>query len=192
MALLVAGAMVKLKSILILCGVTLFTPVSASAQDEPKSEISAGYDFLRLADDSRQSLPSGWYGEIAWNVTPSLATFAQITGHYNLRPGSLHTFGGGLRFSAPYRKLAPFAEALAGVAILSSSSVAVLPPNHEGPVPLGLRDSGGGALLQAGAGVDLMRDAPIHVRVGGDFLHAGGDIGSIVRFAVGIVVPFNR
>jgi hypothetical protein len=38
-------------------------------QERPKTEFSAGYDFLRLTGDAAQNLPSGWYGEIASNMT---------------------------------------------------------------------------------------------------------------------------
>ncbi len=177
----------------VLCAVALLPSVPGFAQNEPKSEFAAGYDFRRLAGDSRQSLPSGWYGDIAWNVTPTLATVGQITGHYqNLHGASLHTCGGGVRFSAAHPKAALFAQVLVGVALLSSNSTAVLPPNHLGPVPLGLRGSSGSALLQVGAGVNLMRDAPIGIRIGSDFVRTGDEIGNMLRLAVGIVVPFDR
>ena len=188
-----AKAMTNLKKILIYSALALLTPVPVFAQGEAKSEFSAGYDFLRLMGDSDQNLPSGWYGEIAWNATPMLATVGQITGHYqNLSGAGLHTFGGGVRLSDPQSKAALFAHVLVGVALLSSSSAAVLPPNHVGPAPLGLRESGGSPFLQVGAGVNLMRNAPIGVRVGGDFVRAGDEIGNLVRLAVGVVVPFDR
>lgn len=182
-----------MKEMFVLCAVALLMSVPGFAQDQPKSEFSAGYDSRRLTGDSRQNLPSGWYGEIAWNVAPKLATVGQITGHYqNLGPASLHTAGGGIRLSAQHAKAAPFAQVLVGVALLSSSSLAQLPPNHSGPVPLGLKGSGGSAFLQVGAGLSLMSDAPIGIRIHGDFVRAGDDIGNMLRLAAGLVVHFDR
>ena len=71
-----------------------------------------------------------------------------------------------------------------GVAILRSSSMVTLPANHIGPVPLGLRGSSGGALVQLGAGLDLMRNAPVSVHVRGDFVRVGNEIGNMLRLAV--------
>lgn len=122
-----------------------------------------------------------------------LATVGQITGHYQILDlASLHTFGAGVRLTAPHPKAAPFAQILVGLALLSSSSVVVLPANHVGPVPLGLRGSGGSALLQVEAGLDLMRDAPVGVRVRGGFVGADDDIGNMLRVAAGLVVHFGR
>ena len=173
--------------------VAMLTPKPCFAQDGAKSEFSAGYDFLRLTGDAAQNLPSGWYGEIASNITPTWATVGQITGHYqNLDPASLHTFGGGLRFQAQHPPAAPFGQILIGLALLSSSSVASLPANHTGPVPLGLRGSSGSTFLQVGAGIDFMRHAPMGVRIRGDFMRIGDQIGNMFRLAGGIVVPLRR
>jgi hypothetical protein len=47
----------------------MLTSVPTFAEERPKTEFSAGYDFLRLTGDAAQNLPSGWYGEIASNMT---------------------------------------------------------------------------------------------------------------------------
>src|SRR5688500_11208231 len=81
--------MSSLKKIVVVSAVALLISLPDHAYAQSRSEFSAGYDFLRLADDSRLNLPSGWYGEIAWNVTPIVATVGQMTGHYqNLGPAS--------------------------------------------------------------------------------------------------------
>lgn len=174
------------------CAFALATLMSVPgfAQERPKTEFSAGYDFLRLTGDAAQNLPSGWYGEIASSLSPTWAGVGQITGHYqNLDPARLHTFGGGIRFQTQHPKVAPFGQILIGVAALSSNSVVTLPANQTGPVRLGLRGSSTSAFLQLGAGLDLMRGSPIGIRVRGDFVRIGNDIGSMFRFAGGVVVP---
>jgi hypothetical protein len=56
-----------LSALLAVCSFALatLTSVPGFAQERPKTEFSAGYDFLRLTGDAAQNLPSGWYGEIA-------------------------------------------------------------------------------------------------------------------------------
>ena len=186
--------MTSLKQIWVFCfALAMLTSVPSFAQERPKAEFSAGYDFLRLTGDAAQNLPSGWYGEIASNVTPTWAVVGQITGHYqNLDPANLHTFGGGIRFQTQHPKAAPFGQMLVGLAVLSSNSTVSLPPNHTGPVRLGLRGSSGSAFLQVGAGIDLMRHSPIGVRVRGDFMRIGNEIGSMFRLAGGVVVPLSK
>ena|SRR5688572_30843029 len=179
--------------VLLLCCIALITPTSGFAQGETKTSVSAGYDFRALAHNG-PSLPSGWFGDIAFNVTPFLATVGQVTGHYKNLGGdnwaSLYTFAGGLRLSSRRQKAAPFAQMLLGTALLRSRSIAVL-ANHTGPVPFGVSGSGGSAVLQVGVGVELLRDAPIGVRVGGDYVVAGDEIGNMTRFAVAVVVPMK-
>jgi hypothetical protein len=179
-----------------LCVLTLVTPVSGFAQNDVKTSVSAGYDFRALDGSGSTSLPVGWSGEIALNVTSFLSTFGQLTGHYKSLGGSarasLYTLGGGLRLSLPSQKAAPFAQILLGTALLRSSSIAQLAPNHIGPVPFGLSRSRGSALAQVGVGVELLRDAPIGLRVGGDYVLAGDEIGNMRRLGVEIVVPLKR
>lgn len=171
----------------------MLTSVPSFAQERPKTEFSAGYDFLRLTGDAAQNLPSGWYAEIASTMTPTWAAVGQITGHYqNLDPANLHTVGGGIRFQTQHPNAAPFGQILVGLAVLSSNSVVILPANHTGPVPLGLRGSSSSAFLQVGAGIDLMPHWPIGVRLRGDFMRIDNEIGNMFRFAGGVVVPLSK
>lgn len=174
----------------------LLTPAFAFAQNEAQASVSAGYDFRRVAGHGGASLPAGWFGEFALNMTPFLATVGQVTAHYkNVGAGngvSLYTFGAGLRLSSRNQKAAPFAQLLVGTALLRSNSIAQLPPNHIGPTPFGLSGPGGSALLQVGIGVELLRDAPIGLRVGSDYVVAGDEIGNMTRFAIAVVVPLSR
>ena len=177
----------------VVCFALVFlTSVSSVAQERPKSEFSAGYDLLRLTGDAAQKLPSGWYGEISSMMTPGWAAVGQVTGHYqNLDPANLHTFGVGMRFQTQHSNTAPFGQIVVGVAVLSSNSAVTLPANHTGPVPLGLRGSAGSAFLQVGAGIDLMRHLPIGIRVRGDVIRTGHEIGNMFRLAGGVVVPLD-
>lgn len=188
--------MSRLTNVLLLCGALLIAPMSGFAQNEVKTSVSAGYDFRALDGYGGPSLPVGWSGEVALNVTPFLATVGQVTGHYKNLGGSarasLYTLGGGLRLSSRnQRQAAPFAQVLLGTALLLSNSIAQLPPDHVGPVPFGLSGSGGSAMWQVGVGIELLRDAPIGLRVGGDYVLAGDEIGNMARFAVAVVVPLN-
>lgn len=182
-------------NVLLLCGAALAIPVCGFAQSKATTSVSAGYDFRALAGDSGPNLPVGWLGELAFNVTPLLATVGQVSAHYkNIGAGnwaSLYTFGGGLRLSSRSQNAAPFGQILLGTALLRSSSIAQLPPNHVGPAPFGLSGSGGSAMLQIGVGIELLGDAPIGLRVGGDYVLAGGEIGDMASFAVAVVVPLN-
>jgi hypothetical protein len=153
--------MTRSTNVLLLCAVALVIPLSGFAQTEAKTSASAAYDFRALAGNGRPSLPVGWSGEIAFNVTPFLATLGQVSGHYKNLGGSarasLYTFGGGLRLSSRSQKAAPFAQMLIGTALLRSNSIAQLPENHVGPAPFGLSGSGGSAMLQVGVGVELLQ-----------------------------------
>ena len=166
--------------------------VPVHAQDRSTFDLSAGYDFLRIAE-SPQNASSGWYAEISSNITPRVSPVGRVTAHYqNIGPGALHTIAAGMRFTFQHKSTAPFADALFGAAILSSNSVVTFPPNHTGPVPLGLRGSGGSALLQAGAGLDLFRDATMGVRIGGDFVRGNRTFGNMFRLSVGLVLHLDR
>ncbi|HKY21620.1 MAG TPA: hypothetical protein VJM31_10400 [Vicinamibacterales bacterium] len=180
--------------VFVLCfSLAVLTSAPSFAQERPRVEVSAGYDFLRLTGDGAQNLPSGWYGELALKITPSVAAVAEMTGHYqNLDPATLHTIGGGIRFQSQHPQAAPFGQVSVGVAMLNSNSIVSLPPNHTGPAPLGLRGSRDSAFLQVGAGIDLLRDSPIGIRLRGDFMRIGNDIGNMFRLAAGVVVPIGK
>lgn len=65
----------------------------AAAQGE-KGDVSFGYQFVNLSGDSdSQSLPTGWFVDLAGNLSQSLAVVAQIGGNYKSFEQSA-SFGG--------------------------------------------------------------------------------------------------
>jgi hypothetical protein len=164
------------------------------AQDVPPVEVSGGYNFLQLTGEGSESLPAGWFGEVAGNLNRAIAVVGQITGNYKAVGVeginvdlSIHTYGGGVRFLAGNSQVAPFGQMLLGVARVNASS------NASGLLPFDVSESANEAFLQLGGGINLMRDAPIGLRIGGDYVRVlGEDGGNVFRFAIGLTVPLGR
>jgi hypothetical protein len=173
----------------VVVGVLLATAVPCMAQT-PKAEFSAGYNVMKFSDES---FPTGWYADVAANWGSNLALVGQVTGNYKKWDmeggnvdGSFHTFGAGLRMLSRGANAAGFGHVLFGMSRVSaSSSVSELDVN--------VSSSQSDSFLQLGAGVNLMQQAPIGVRIGGDYFRMishGGE--NVFRFAVGIVIPIGR
>ena len=187
------------KRIFMLGTLAFVMSVPCFAQDVPAAELSFGYNFLQVAgkdDVDGQSLPAGWYGEIAGNMGSAVAVVGQATGNYktigvqgvNVDVG-IHTFGGGLRFIGRNQGAAPFGQVLIGVMRTSVSS------NVSGLLPFVVSDSSSSGFLQLGFGVNLMPGAPVGLRLGGDYIRVLGDENeraNAVRFGLGIVLPIGR
>jgi hypothetical protein len=151
------------------------------AQDAPKAEVSVGYNYLHFSENS---VPKGWYADVAGNVTPALAIVGQVTGNYKSDDTidldtKLHTFMGGVRVNARATGgVTPFAHVLVGVAHSTDTSV--------------LGDfSSNDAALQLGGGVKLM-PKNVGVQVGADYLRLFTDVEgtNVFRFAAGVVFGF--
>src|SRR5215510_12869938 len=104
---------------------------SASAQTVPNVEVSGGYQFLNLAiEGQNESLPAGWYADVAGNLTPLLGIVFQVGGNYRTLDESValggvaatvtadvsvHEFLGGVRLNLRSNPaIVPFAQVLAG------------------------------------------------------------------------------
>src|SRR5215510_5255099 len=117
--------------ILVLCLAAVATAVPVAAQSTPKVELSGGYQFLNFSlDGENQSMPAGWYFDVAGNLTPMLGVVFQVGGNYKTIDESValggvtaratadlrvHEFLGGVRLnlrSSP--AIVPFAQVLAG------------------------------------------------------------------------------
>jgi hypothetical protein len=183
--------MKQVTRVAVLAALMLAATQSAWAQDAPKTELAAGYNMLKPTGEGSETLPAGWFGEIAGNVSRSLAIVGQMTGNYKGMTSegvdvdtSIMTFAAGLRVSGRSSGAVPFGQVLFGIARSSASSSIA---------GLDISDSSSNGLLQVGAGVNLMPEAAIGVRVGGDYLRVLGDEGgNAFRFAVGVVIPFGR
>jgi opacity protein-like surface antigen len=181
--------------------------VPASAQTVPKVELSGGYQFLNLAVEGRnESMPAGWYFDVAGNLTPMLGVVFQVGGNYKsldesvalggvaatvTADVSVHEFLGGVRLNLRSNpSIVPFAQVLAG-AIHGSADVsasATLPGIP--PIAFDREFSGTNFGLGAGGGVKFALTDAVGLRVGADYLRAFEDEGgaNLFRFRVGVVI----
>jgi opacity protein-like surface antigen len=171
----------------------------ASAQEAPV-ELSGGYQLISLEpgqDQNTQTLRTGWYIDLAGNLTRVFAIVGQVGGNYRSRDlfgnelrFSMHEFMGGIRASSRANTMVvPFAQALVG------------------PVRANLSLLGEGVsvtkfALQFGGGVNWRLTQRIGIRVGADYLRIfneqeGRDIGDLsggdrgdhaLRFVAGAVL----
>jgi outer membrane protein with beta-barrel domain len=172
----------------------------ASAQDAPV-ELSGGYQLISLEpgqDQNTQTLRTGWYLDLAGNLTRVFAIVGQVGGNYRSRDlfgnelrFSLHEFMGGIRASGRANTtVVPFGQALIG-------------PVRANLSLLGERVSVTKFALQFGGGVNWRLTQRIGIRVGADYLRIfneqeGRDIGDLsggdegghaLRFVAGAVLP---
>jgi hypothetical protein len=167
----------------------VFAAVPASAQSTPPPvEFSAGYNYLYFAGDDGDdgvSVPIGWYGEVAGNITTNLAIVGSVTGNYRSEEefgveadASFHTFAGGVRFIGRTAQANPFIHVLFGAA---RESVAV---SFEG---LDEDESDTTGVMLLGGGVNLLPAAAVGLRLGADYIRGLGDGGgNAFRFNIGI------
>lgn len=187
------------KGIVLLGTCVLMMSAPGYAQNAPPAELSFGYNYLQVAgadNSNAASFPAGWYGEIAGNVSSAIALVGQATGNYKSVgvqgidvDVAVHTFGGGVRFIGRGQGASPFGQVLLGVVRGSGSS------NLSGLLPFVVSESANGAFLQLGAGVNLLSNAPLGLRIGADYTRMSGDndtSANTLRFALGIVLPIGR
>ena len=182
------------KTIVVSCVVSVVMSVPCMAQDVPAAEFSAGYNLLQLSGDGSETFPAGWYGELAGNFGSMLALVGQATGNYKGIAAarttvdvSIHTFGGGVRLLARGEQATGFGHVLFGMAHTNFSS------NASGLLPFDVGDSQNDAFLQVGAGFNLLPNASVGVRVGGDYVRILSNGGAnVFRLAAGVVVPLGR
>jgi opacity protein-like surface antigen len=172
----------------------------AAAQDE-KGDVSFGYQFVNLSGNSEsQSLPTGWFVDLAGNLTRSFAAVAQIGGNYKSFAQSasfggasasanaslrLYEFMGGIRVSShASRSVVPFAHVLAGAAYGSGS--------FEGSgsfagqsFALSGADSRTDFALQAGGGTNIGVSERVGIRFGVDYLRIFESDGGLNAFRLG-------
>ena len=172
----------------------------ASAQEAPV-ELSGGYQLVSLEPGhDTQTLRTGWYVDLGWNLTRVFAIVGQVGGNYRNRDllddelrFSLHEFLGGIRVSSRATpKVVPFGHALVG------------------PVHASLSFAGEGVsvtkfAVQLGGGLNWNLTPRFGIRVGADYLRIfngqeGRDIGDLtggdrgdhaLRFVAGVVLPLG-
>jgi opacity protein-like surface antigen len=195
--------------VLVICLAAVGIALPAGAQTVPKIEVSGGYQFLHLSaedNDLSESLPKGWYFEVASNLSPALGVVFQVGGNYKTFEESFtfggitstatadvnaHEFLGGLRLNARSRStIVPFAQVLVGAAngSVEISSSTTIPGGP--PISFSEEDSGTNFALALGAGVNIGMTDTLGFRAGVDYTRifeedAGGNA---FRFQVGVVI----
>ena len=179
------------------------------AQTAPGAEFSAGWRLLNIPDavgTESETLPLGWYADVAGNLTRTFAVVGEVGGNYknfndvlaqlgaNVNVDvnvNVHTFMGGVRFSARQNPaFTPYVQALFGLAHAKT--------DVEGRVTVGSQTisinqsmSDSEFAFDADGGVNLRLSDALAVRVGAGYLRVGGnDGGNAFRFGAGVVIPF--
>lgn len=166
----------------------------ALAQVTPSVEIGLGYAYLRDEEigESGESLPLGWYADIAGNLNDWLGLVAEVGGSYKTITSGLgdptldlklriHTAMGGLRFSHRGDGANLYLQVLAGAA---RGTVVFL---DEG-------DSVTDFALQPGVGFELGTGGGIGLRVGGDYrrIFSEGDNANQWRATAAVVFRMGQ
>jgi opacity protein-like surface antigen len=182
---------------------------SSRAQNAPQAEFSAGWRLLNIPNalgSQSQTMPLGWYADVAGNLTPVIGIVGEVSGNYknfeetqtqlgvtvNVNADlKVHTFLGGVRVSARQAAgFTPFAQALFGLAHASGKV--------EGQTTIAGRTfsisqsvSSSDFAFDASGGVNLNISDSLALRVAAGYLRVGGsDGGNAFRFGAGVVIPF--
>ena len=169
-----------------------------AAQDAPKAEISAGYNYLQAkssGDEDWTKFKSGWYADVAGNVTPVVSIVGQVTGNYKTFEDDpdgdfklkLHTFMAGVRGSST-GNVSGFGQVLVGGANVKGSI---------GTFSASETD----LAIQVGGGVNVRGSGAVGLRLGIDYLRVmAKDDGEVLeaadvngfRFSVGVTFGIGR
>ena len=182
---------------------------SSHAQTAPPAEFSAGWRLLNIPDavgTESETMPLGWYADVAGNLTPMFAVVGEVGGNYknfndvlaelgaNVNVDvnvNVHTFMGGVRFSARQNPaFTPYVQALFGLAHAKT--------DVEGQVTVAGRTislnesmSDSEFAFDADGGVNFRLGDALALRVGAGYLRVGtSDGGNAFRFGAGVVIPF--
>ena len=205
---------------LLLTVVASSAAIPAAAQT-PRIEVSGGYQFLNISahlesldadadipvGDLDQSLPLGWYVDIAGNLNRYFGVVFAAGGNYTSMTESasfgnlaasgsfdlkVHEFMGGVRYShRAHRIVVPFGQFLVG-AITASAKISA-----SGSLPgtpafsFSEEVSGTDIGLQAGGGMQLHIADNFGVRIGADYIRVLAADG-VNAFRLGAGVVFAR
>jgi opacity protein-like surface antigen len=178
----------------------------ASAQVPSSGNVFFGYSYentssstLGFANSTRANL-NGWEASVEGKVFPLLGFVADVAGHYGTQNYDFNVGGNntpvsvngheitamfGPRISAGVGKFRPFAQALFGVAHITTSQSSSVADNFVQP-------SDTSFAWALGAGLDYKIIRPIAWRFQGDYVETRflGDTQNDVRLSTGIVVRF--
>ena len=194
----------------LLCIAMLFGySTSSHAQNAPAAEVSAGWRLLNIPDafgEDSQTLPLGWYADVAGNLSRSLAVVGEVSGNYknfdesttvgattvNVNASlNVHTFLGGVRFNARQNpSFTPFVQALFGLArVGGDAAIQTTIAGRTFSASQSVSDSD--FAFDASGGVNIHLNDALAARVSAGYLRVGGsDGGNAFRFGVGLVFPF--
>ena len=191
--------------VLTFCLVVLSAAMPVSAQTVPRTEISGGYQFVNYSVDGEgESLPKGWYVDVAGNLTPIFGVVFQVGGSYKtfdesvtIGGGTLtatadlkvHPFLGGVRLSARKSSaFVPYGQVLAGavnssIELTASSTIPGVPGFSQ-------EESATNFALELGGGVNFGLTANTGIRFGLDYLRVFAEDEGInaFRFHAGVVI----
>ena len=202
--------------ILLLTVAALGTALPAAAQ-WPRIEVSGGYQFLNISADLEgidtgdipvrnvdQSLPAGWYVDLAGNLNRHFGVVFAMGGNYKsvtesatlggfTASGSVdlkvHEFMGGVRYSSRANPtVVPFAQFLVGA--INASAKVTASAGGGGSPGFSFSDeaSGTDVALQAGGGMQVRVADNFAVRVGADYIRILAVEGvNAFRFGAGVV-----
>ena len=126
--------------------------VPMAAAQPSRFEVSGGYQATRTAD---QIFAVGWSADVSGNVNDAWGVVAEISGTHREEADadigadvtlSIHSFGGGLRWSKRGSRIVPFLQMLAGASRMSAQA------EVQGT---GIGDSLVKFMLQPGGGIDV-------------------------------------
>ena len=188
-----------------LCLAVLAVSVPVAAQTTPRTEISGGYQFVTFSvDEESESLPKGWYFDVAGNLTPMLGIVFQVGGNYKTFEESVtigggtftatadlkvHEFLGGVRLNARNNpRLVPYGQLLVGgingsIELTTTSTIPGVPAFSQ-------EESETHFALVLGGGVTFGVAETVGLRFGVDYLRIfEEDAGSnVFSFKVGVVI----
>lgn len=192
---------------LLLAAALVACPTPASAQD--RGDFSAGWRLLRVdAEDFEETFGAGWYADVAVDLMPMIAIVGDVAGAYKTLEETrtvagvrvsatadvnIHTFMGGMRFSARnVPRFAPFGQLLVGGvrgSFEAEGSTTVAGRTTTVSESESSTDFG----LDVGGGVNMMVTDRIGARGAASYLRIFGEDNDGVnafRLGVGIVVSF--
>jgi outer membrane protein with beta-barrel domain len=182
---------------------------TSHAQTVPSAEFSAGWRLLNIPDaigTESQTLPLGWYADVAGNLSSTFAVVGEVAGNYknfddvlaelgaNVNVDvnvNVHTFMGGVRFSARQNPaFTPYVQALFGLAHAKTDVEGqVTVAGRTVPINESMSDSE--FAFDADGGVSFKLGGALALRVGAGYLRVGtNDGGNAFRFGAGVVIPF--
>jgi hypothetical protein len=195
------------------CLLVLTWALPAVAQTTPKTELSGGYQFLSFSiEGESESLPKGWYFDVAGNVSPMLGLVFQVGGNYKSIEESvtvggftfsadadvkIHEFLGGVRLNARSNPaLVPFGQLLVGG--VNSSAHVTTTSTIPGVPAIDTEESVTNFALQVGGGANFRFDS-LGIRVGAHYMRVfteddpavEGD-GGVNAFVVQVGLVFGR